>query len=216
MNGLMVEPNQLRILLERAQSGHRWNVRGDWPSISIQVQGGDSLVSVRKRAISEHPELVVCTGLVERANQLRNELAIHPGDMLRIPSEPVHALIDVSARWMVYMHGDEAVAAWPIGVGRPGEETPIGQFSVGPKQKDPVWFRPGHEPVAFGDPENPLGTRWIPWFQNGVKTGYGFHGTNDADGVGGRVSKGCVRMHNRDVEILYEILPQGSRIEVRP
>ena len=115
---------------------------------------------------------------------------------------------------MVYLHGDEAVAAWPIGVGKQGEETPIGQFTVGPKQRDPVWFRPGHEPVAFGDPENPLGTRWLPWFQNGVKTGYGFHGTNDDAGVGARVSKGCVRMHNRDVEILYDILPQSARIVV--
>ena len=201
--------------LERAQAGHRWNVRGDWPSVSIQVQGGDSLVSIRKRAIEEHPELLICTGLIERANQLRNELAIHPGDTLRIPTDPVHTLVDVSARWMVYLHGDEAVAAWPIGVGKQGEDTPLGQFTVGPKQRDPVWFRPGHEPVGFGEPENPLGTRWLPWFQNGVKTGYGFHGTNDADGVGGRVSMGCVRMRNPDVELLYDILPQGARIHVR-
>jgi hypothetical protein len=202
--------------LERAQEGHRWNVRGEWPSVSIQVQAGDSLVSVRKRVLGEHPGLMICTGLIERANQLRSELAIHPGDELRIPTDPVHALVDVGARWMVYLHGKEAVASWPIGVGKQGEETPIGQFTVGPKQRDPVWFRPGHEPVAFGDPENPLGTRWLPWIQNGMKTGYGFHGTNDAAGVGGRVSKGCVRMRNPDVEVLYGILPEGARIVAQP
>jgi lipoprotein-anchoring transpeptidase ErfK/SrfK len=70
--------------------------------------------------------------------------------------------------------------------------------------------------VPFGDPQNPLGTRWLPWLSGGEKTGFGFHGTNEPDAVGGRVSQGCVRMRNEDVELLYEILPQGSRVVVRP
>ena len=41
-------------------------------------------------------------------------------------------------------------------------------------------------------------------------------GTNDPDGVGGKVSAGCIRMRNEDVEELYELLPVGSRVVVQP
>jgi lipoprotein-anchoring transpeptidase ErfK/SrfK len=128
----------------------------------------------------------------------------------------VHTRVYIAARWLLYLHGTEVVAAWSIGVGKPGEETPTGEFTIGPKQKDPVWFRPGHDPVPFGDPENPLGTRWLPWHAGGEKTGFGFHGTNEPEAVGGRVSQGCVRMRNEDVELLHAILPEGARVVVRP
>jgi hypothetical protein len=34
----------------------------------MKVQPGDSLTLIRQRAIKEHPGLVICTGLIERAN----------------------------------------------------------------------------------------------------------------------------------------------------
>ncbi len=80
-----------------------------------------------------------------------------------------------------------------------------------------MWFRPGMDPVPFGDPKNPLGTRWIAWFTpEGKKSSLGFHGTNEPQSMGGAVSEGCIRMRNHEVEVLFEILPRGSRILVRP
>jgi hypothetical protein len=58
----------------------------------------------------------------------------------------------------------------------------------------------GAPAVPFGHPDNPLGTRWIAWFDEGGKTSYGIHGTADGNTVGGRVSRGCIRLTNRDVE----------------
>jgi lipoprotein-anchoring transpeptidase ErfK/SrfK len=88
---------------------------------------------------------------------------------------------------------------------------------VGDKNTEPMWFRPGRDPVPFGHPENPLGTRWIAWLDEGSKpTGLAFHGTKDPESIGTDQSQGCVRMRNRDVEELFEILPVGARIEVRP
>ena len=79
-----------------------------------------------------------------------------------------------------------------------------------------MWFRPGKDPIPFGDPENPLGTRWMAWNEDDKGTSLGFHGTTDPEGVGGRVSKGCVRMRNADVELLYDVLPRGAVVAVRP
>jgi hypothetical protein len=44
--------------------------------------------------------------------------------------------------------------------------------------------------------------------------GYGIHGTNAPASVGTSVSLGCMRMHNRDVERLFDMLPDGVRIPV--
>lgn len=202
--------------LSLAQAGHRWSVKGTWPSISYTVKPGDSLVAIRQRAIKEHPDLLVCTGLIARANQLKNDKALHPNDVLRIPTDRVHMVVDISTRWVLYMMGDEVVAAWEGGVGKPGSETAPGQYKIGSKQENPPWFKSGAKMVPYGNPENPLGTRWLSWQVNGAESHLGFHGTTDPSTVGGAVSSGCVRLRNQDVEELFEILPEKADVLVQP
>ncbi len=201
--------------LDQAQRGHRWSRSGNWPFVEEVVQSGDSLVRIRKRVLKSHPDLLLCTGLIERANQLTGRY-IHPNDELRVPVDRPSMLVDLSARWALFLLGDEVAAAWEVGIGKDGHETQTGVFTVGEKKEEPMWFRPGEPPVPFGDPDNPLGTRWIAWHRDGVKTSLGFHGTSDPDGVGHRVSLGCIRMHNEDVEELFEILPIGALVRVQP
>jgi lipoprotein-anchoring transpeptidase ErfK/SrfK len=202
--------------LNRAQQGYRWNKKGAWPALELKVAPGDSLIGMRKRALQENAELLTCTGLIARANQLQGE-TIQPGQTLRVPTGKPHVLVDLSARWMLLLLDDEVVAAWPVGVGKPGSETPTGRFKVGEKSENPSWFRAGQPPVPAGDPRNPLGTRWVAWLTaDGEKTHLGFHGTRDPESIGQDESEGCVRMLNRHVEELYEILPRGSEILLQP
>jgi len=202
--------------LSDAQRGNRWNRRGTWRSTEIVVQPGDSLISVRKRAVAADPNLVVCTGQIARANQLDGEV-IHPGAKLRIPLDPVSVLVDLDAHWAFYMAGDEVVAAWPVGVGKESSATRVGTFTVGEKTKEPMWFPQGRKPVPYGDPENPLGTRWIAWNdREGNTTRLGFHGTNEPDSIGRDASLGCIRMRTADVEELFEVLPRGATVRVVP
>jgi hypothetical protein len=200
----------------RAEQRHwRWNKRGDWPSIQVKVETGDNLIELRKRVVKENPELLVCTGQITRANELPSSV-IHPGEMLRIPTERARMLVDLDAHWAFYLLGQEVVAAWEVGVGKDGSETKTGQYLVGDKRDEPMWFRAGKPPVPYGDPENPLGTRWIAWLQlDGSGTGLGFHGTNDPASIGKDQSQGCIRMRNPDVEELAEILPRGASITVQ-
>lgn len=197
--------------LAEAQSMHRWSKTGSWPSFDVEVMDNDSLVAVRKRVIGAHPEMHLCTGLIERANQLGRY--VHPGDVLRIPTDPVRTLVDLSSRWMFYLHGDEVVGAWQVAVGREDAATRPGDYVVGVKLPEPPWFKPGSEPVPYGHPDNPLGTRWIAWDGS---NGLGFHGTWAPETLGSAASDGCIRLRNADVEELFEILPQGSPIRVRP
>ena len=197
--------------LNEAQSFHRWSEKGEWPSLEYVVQPGDSLVAIRKKVIADKPDLNLCTGLIQRANQLRDGNSIHPGQKLRIPLDAVHTLVSLRARFLLYYHGEEVVAAWPVTIGREDRTVP-GEYTVGEKQEEPMWFRQG-DPVPFGEPENPLGTRWIAWTGS---NGLGFHGTWEPEKIGQAVSDGCIRMRNADVELLFEVLPRASRIVVLP
>jgi len=206
-----------REALDRAQANHRWSARGDWESTNVQVHHGDSLIAIRKRVLAEHPDLLLCTGLIARANQLRSPTAIRADDELRIPLDRPSVLVDLSARWAFYLLGGEVAAAWRVGVGKEGSPTAPGRYTIGNKQEDPPWFPEGRPMVPYGDPRNPLGTRWMSWDdENGRPSSLGFHGTNDPSGVGGQVSEGCIRMHNEDVELLFEILPVGAEVVVQP
>lgn len=202
--------------LREVQARHRWNRRGKWPAIEVEVQPGDSLIALRKRAVAANPNLLVCTGQIARANQLGGDV-IHPGDRLRIPTDVANMRIDLDAHWAFYLAGEEVVAAWPVGVGKEHSSTQVGTFTVGKKLPEPMWFPQGRKPVPYGDPENPLGTRWIEWLTADEReTGLGIHGTNEPDSIGKNASLGCIRMRTGDVEELFEILPKGARVVVVP
>jgi lipoprotein-anchoring transpeptidase ErfK/SrfK len=79
--------------------------------------------------------------------------------------------------------------------------------------KDPPWYRRG-ERIEHGDPRNILGTRWMGFKPTSDLTGYGIHGTTQPESVPGRVSNGCIRMRNADVEELFEWVPKGTKVYV--
>jgi hypothetical protein len=201
--------------LERAQARHRLSRDGTWPGVEYVVRPNDSLTAIRKRVVGAHAGLLLCTGLMAEVNDIRNE-HIRPGETLRFPTDVANVVVDLDARVVVFRLGSEAVRLWPVGIGKEGHETPIGVFQVGEGLKDPAYMPEGMPPLPFGHADNPLGTRWIPWLKDGRNTSIGFHGTSKPDGVGGRVSQGCIRMRNEDVEELFVLLPRDARIVVQP
>jgi lipoprotein-anchoring transpeptidase ErfK/SrfK len=187
--------------LETAQREHRWNPRGEWAAVEMTVESGDSLIALR-------------TGLIERANRIRGHL--QPGQVLKVPTDPVRVLVDLEDRWALFFLGQEVAAAWPVGIGRPGEDTPPGDYVVKNKLENPPWMKEGQEPIPFGDPRNPLGTRWMGWSTpEGARTSYGFHGTWEPESIGQAASDGCIRLLNDDAEELFLVLPEGAPIRIQ-
>ena len=67
--------------------------------------------------------------------------------------------------------------------------------------------------INGGDPNNPLGTRWIGFDARGTDGRiYGLHGTNHPESIGHYVSQGCIRLQNEAIESLYEYIPLGTKI----
>ena len=43
---------------------------------------------------------------------------------------------------------------------------------------------------------------------------YGIHGTNNPESIGGYVSNGCIRMKEKDVEALYDLVEPGTPVDI--
>lgn len=114
----------------------------------------------------------------------------------------------------VYVYrGDEAVASYPVAIGRSGWETPRGSYEVIQMTKDPAWRHPWEGYVIPPGPDNPLGPRWIGFWTDG-KNYIGFHGTPNESLIGQAVSHGCVRMRNQDIQALYAQVELGTPVVV--
>jgi len=201
--------------LNKAQEGHRLHPDGVWSSLPYMVESGDNLVGIRKKFLNQHPELCICVGMLRWVNATARYKYLQVGQTLRIPTDTPRVDVYLDARLLVYRHGSEIVRAWDVGIGKVGHDTPLGEFVTGDKESEPSWPGKGGL-LPFGHPDNPLGTRWLGWNRGGEKSSFGIHGTREPEGVGSRVSQGCVRMRNGDVEELYELLPRGARIRVHP
>ncbi|MFQ3679539.1 MAG: L,D-transpeptidase, partial [Pseudanabaenaceae cyanobacterium] len=67
--------------------------------------------------------------------------------------------------------------------------------------------------IPAGDPENPLGDRWIGFWTDG-KNWSGFHGTPNPRSVGTAASHGCLRMFNEDIRELFGWVSTLTVVEV--
>ncbi|RMD80523.1 MAG: L,D-transpeptidase, partial [Lentisphaerae bacterium] len=135
---------------------------------------------------------------------------IRVGQTLRIWKGYWNIRVSKSKYVLLLYDGDRLVMAWRVGLGKQNR-TPEGKFVIVDKVINPDWYRGGRR-IKFGDPENPLGVRWMALKGTEAKTatcvGYGIHGTWDRDSLGKNRSNGCIRMLNEDVTDLFDILPQ--------
>jgi lipoprotein-anchoring transpeptidase ErfK/SrfK len=111
--------------------------------------------------------------------------------------------------------GPQLVRSFTVATGSAEYPTPLGDFEIVVKERDPTWNPPdsewaaGAEPIPPG-PGNPLGTRWMGISAYAV----GIHGTPDAASLGYSVSHGCIRMAIPEAEWLFEHVEVGTPVYV--
>lgn len=120
------------------------------------------------------------------------------------PSLPINAkyglysieVYPVQHRLVVKLQGQK-IKEYSVAVGNPSTPTPVGEYQIVYKGKN--WG------ASFGP-------RWlglnVPWGN------YGIHGTNKPHSIGQHLSHGCIRMRNRDVLELYDIIPVGTNVTI--
>lgn len=127
----------------------------------------------------------------------------------------LHLVIRLGERRVYVYRGDDVERTYPIAVGRVGWETPTGEYEVMTMIDNPSWRNPFTGDVIGPGPSNPLGERWIGFWTDG-ENHIGFHGTPNEGSVGRAASHGCIRMYNRDVKELFEIVALGTPVIVQP
>lgn len=142
-------------------------------------------------------------GAIVQANPGMNIHVIYPGQKITIPGYPnpemIPFRIDVSInqRWLRLYKNGKIQKQYPIAVGRQLFTTPVGNYIVINKAPNPG---------------GPFGTMWMSL----SKESYGIHGTNNPSSIGKAVSKGCIRMFNKDVEELAKTIPIGTAVSIHP
>ena len=140
-------------------------------------------------------------------------------------------VLDRRRRRLLLLEGGRELRRFPVAVGRPGWETPVGEFVVFERVRNPRWQHPATGQVVPPGPANPLGSRWIGFHRDcrgrrgfngrqqlvveGCVTA-GFHGTPQRESVGRAISHGCVRLYDEHVRELYELVPLGTPLTVLP
>jgi tetratricopeptide (TPR) repeat protein len=180
------------------------------------VQPGDNLSKISKTYKVEPGSGTKALGHIRRINN-KSSAAIFPGDRLKIITAPMWVKVSKRNCTLDLYFNNDFIKEYSIGIGdaTKNNETPAGTFTINAKVVEPPWYgrtKDGKkEVIPYGDPRNVLGTRWMSFKESPQ---LGIHGTSDPTSIGQKVSNGCVRMRNEDVEELYDLLPPGSKIVI--
>lgn len=118
--------------------------------------------------------------------------------------------IDVSRRRARLLRGERVVRRFPVAVGRPGAETPLGRYAVtdklDPEAADSVY---GCCAVALTGHQTKLVEGWVGGDRLAI------HGTPSTWSIGKAASLGCMRAGTRDMRALMRRVPLGAPVFVR-
>lgn len=140
--------------------------------------------------------------------------------LVRFPSlyQPDEIVVSFADRRLYYVTRPGEAISYPIAIPRE-EDRWEGVTSISNKRENPSWT-----PTASMIAENPRLPRWVPGGHEmnplGVRalylgeSMYRIHGTDAPWTIGSAVSKGCIRMYNRDVLDLYPRAQVGGRVTV--
>ena len=119
-------------------------------------------------------------------------------------------IVNTQTNKLTYYNKGKLVKTFRVATGKSSTQTPIGKFKILNKIKNRPWYK---ENIPGGSPNNPLGKRWM-----GISAGsspgssYGIHGNNNESSIGKSVSHGCIRMHNSEIEWLFDQIKVGTTV----
>jgi L,D-transpeptidase ErfK/SrfK len=146
----------------------------------------------------------------------RGQRIVLPIEFILPPKPWTGIVVNLAARRLYYFPKAAAgqpatVVTFPIGIGRPEWETPLGKTRITAKVRNPAWRVPKSILAEHAQDGNPLPAVVPPGPDNpmgllALRTGFPgiyIHGTNEPWGVGGLVSHGCIHLYPEDVAAIF-------------
>lgn len=176
----------------------------------------DTFIDIAQRNGLGYDEIVAANPGVDRWLPGEGTPVILPLQHI-LPDAPREGIVVNLPEMRLYYfpRGQNVVKSYAISIGRMDWHSPLGRTLITAKVVNPTWTPPASikaehlakgEPlpdVVPGGPDNPLGTRAM---RLGLP-GYLIHGTNNPNGIGMRVTHGCIRMYPDDIERLFPEVP---------
>lgn len=132
--------------------------------------------------------------------------------------KPGELIVSFSDRTIYFVEKAGQAVAYPIAIPREQDDWK-GVMSISQKKVNPSWT-----PTPTMIKENPKLPSWVPGGHPmnpmGVRalylgsSAYRIHGTDAPWTIGQPVSKGCIRLYNKDVVDLYERVKLGTKVIV--
>jgi LysM repeat protein len=166
------------------------------------VQPGDRLANIADR-------YEIPAELLAKINGIENPNSLQPGESLKVIRGPFNAVINQERRELTLMVGGRYAGRFEIGIGRDVALTEA-NYQVVEKRLRPTYYGPNRQQIGPSDPSNPLGERWI-----GLGGMAGLHGTNDPHNIGRNDLRGCISLSPKDVDDVYDILSDRSKVTIR-
>ncbi|MDH3694115.1 MAG: L,D-transpeptidase family protein [Gammaproteobacteria bacterium] len=201
------------------------NVIGE--TVYITAKREDTFIDIAQAYGLGYDELVLANPTVDPWLPTQGERILLPTRYV-LPDAPREGIVINLPEMRLYYYpkasdGDSAkVVTYPISIGRGEWETPLGGTTVTTKTTNPAWYPPESiraEHAADGDPlpkvippgpDNPLGKFAL---RLGLP-GYLIHGTNRPNGIGMRVTHGCVRLYPDDIAGLFDSVGVGTTVRI--
>lgn len=129
---------------------------------------------------------------------------------VRLSRHTYHIEVRLSEFRIVVRRGSQVVLDAPVGVAKENTPTPGGRYYT------TELLKPPNPNTVYGTYAYGLsGFSEVLESFNGGPGQLGIHGTNDPSSIGKRVSSGCVRMRNEDIEKLAAMLPVGVPVDIK-
>ncbi len=188
------------------------------------AESNETIDEIGKRFSMGFYELARANPQVDSIHSLAANTSLMIPSQFILPKVPRTGIVINLAEYRLYYFppNENVVITFPVGIGREGWKTPLGLTKIVAKQANPTWHPTSalqaaalEQGVSLPDefpsgPYNPLG-------QYALRLGWPtflIHGSNRSDGIGTRVSAGCLRMFPDDIEQLFKLVPVGTAVRV--
>lgn len=182
---------------------------------TYQIKPGEILSVIGERHKVPYEVLMM-------VNNITNPRSLQAGQNIKVIKGPFSAKVYRSTFTMDIYLQNTFVRSFVVGLGLPGKETPTGIWRVAAdgKMEQPIWYDEIENKTYYPeDPDYPLGSRWIglEGLEGEAKgrEGFAIHGTKEPQQLGTQGSRGCIRLENGNVILVYNLLfPIDSLVEV--
>ena len=195
------------------------NESSDFPS-NMQIDSKNWVIPIEIPSRFKDPDEI---DLIEKGLRSLDRFYLPPADdldsIINHRAWNQWILIDKNNYSLTLYNRDRVLQEWRIAVGiHPGDKqrvgdnrTPNGTFRISQIQDSSKW---AHD---FGDGKGTIQEAYGPWFirlHTPPWTGIGIHGTHDPDSIGFSASEGCIRMSNKDISELKEMVRVGMPVVI--